>query len=102
MTLSSSDTTENGGQKSIFFPFCPSQSPLVPFFYLRVDSKNVNGDRAKWSVYSDSDRPMDFREMHFSNKEIRKKYVFNSILTVLQVTHWVYRSNVKKCQAAFI
>lgn len=69
MTLSSTDTIENGGKKSIFFlPFTDSIS--FPF-YLTVDSKNVEEDLAEWSVYSHFDKAMDFTETHFGNEVIK-------------------------------
>lgn len=70
MTLSSSDTIKNGRRGGInllsFLPFTDSISSL---FY-RLSPKNVEVDRAEWSVHSHFDRAMDFTEMHFSNEEI--------------------------------
>lgn len=72
MTLSSTDTIEHGGKKSIFFfPFLPLLTLLVSLFIWLLTPKNVEEDLAEWSVYSDFDKAMDFTETHLGNEVIK-------------------------------
>lgn len=72
MTLSSTDTIENRREKiNLLFSFLPFTDSISFPFYLTVDSKNVEGDWAEWSVYSHFDKAMDFTETHFGNEVIK-------------------------------
>lgn len=55
---------------NLLFSFLPFTDSISFPFYLRVDSKNVAGDRAEWSVSSHSDEATDSTKTHSSNEEI--------------------------------